>query len=244
MTEPAAVPQPDAPDAPDTDPADPPPAWAAWASAVPDFGLSALFLLTWIAPGSAAAGGPRNLILIVLLEFIIIHSSAFMGIAAFKPGSRRTRAGALIGLGAFYSLFVGSFALVFKTPWPLVSFWGLTLNRLLGVVLGQAPKDSEASLLRKGWAATSLFYLGAVFLTTLAPIPRLGFSQEAVARMHLPGTGLWVEQPWRVMALGFLYYAAVGVSELSAHGWIRERDIPGAPGERRDPALAPGARSR
>jgi hypothetical protein len=116
MTEHAAVPQPDAPNAPDTDPADPPPAWAAWASAVPDFGLSALFLFTWIAPGSAAAGVPHDLILLVLLEFIIIHSSAFIGLAAFKPGSRRSRAGALIGLGAFYSLFVGSFAFVFKSP--------------------------------------------------------------------------------------------------------------------------------
>ena len=239
MTERDAVPPPDVldPDSPV-----PPPAWAAWVSAVPDFGLSALFLITWIAPESTAAGVPRDLILLVLMEFIIIHSSAFMGLAAYPDaGSRSQRVKSVLGLGVFYSLFVIAFSVMFHSVWPLVSFWGLMLNRLLGVLLGQAQKGREADLLRISWAANMACYLFAVLITTLVTIPRLGFNSSALReRMHLPGTGLWIDEPWRVMAVGVLYYGLVGLSELSGHAWMRPWKTP----KKRERALAPRSRAR
>jgi len=230
------------PDVLDSDAPDSPPAWIAWASALPDFGLSALFLITWIAPESAAAGVPRNLILLVLMEFIIIHSSAFMGVAAYRDaGSRSQRTWGVIGLGAFYSLFVIAFSVMFHSWWPLVSFWGLTLNRLLGVLLGQASKGREPDLLRVGWAANMACYLVAVMLTTVVTIPRLGFNSSALReRMHLPGGGLWIDEPWRVMAIGVLYYGLVGLSELNGHAWMR----PWKTAKPRERALARGRRAR
>lgn len=59
------------------------------------------------------------------------------------------------------------------------------------------------------------------FFTTLVPMPALGITPEVVAGQHLPGSGLWVDQPQRVIAFGFLYFAAVGVSELYGHAWLR-----------------------
>jgi hypothetical protein len=198
----------------------------ALAAAIPDLAIGFVFLFAWIAPRTLQLSLVSGLVGVMVMEFIIMHSSAFMGLTMFKSGHRRARALSLLGLGAFYSLFVGGFALAFHTVWPLVSFWGLTLNRLLSVLLGQAPSGQEQLFIRKGWAASALFYLGFAGLTIVPPVPRLGLTPDVVQALHLPGSGLWISEPWRVLAFGFLYFTATGISELYGHRWIRDRDIP------------------
>jgi hypothetical protein len=194
---------------------------AAIGAALPDFVLGALFLTTWLLPTAGRIKLAPQLVLIVLLEFIIIHSAAIVGSVVLRKATRRKRAMSLVGLVLFYTVFVGSFALMFRTSWPLWSFWGLMLNRLLSLILGQAPEGEEMALVQRGWAATALFYLGFVALTAVVPVPRLGLTPGIVAQLHIPGSGLWVSQPWRVMAFGFLYFTAVGISELTHHRWLR-----------------------
>ena len=58
-------------------------------------------------------------------------------------------------------------------------------------------------------------------MTTVSPIPRLGVSAGAITAMHLTGRGLWIDQPWRVLAAGTLYYLATAVSELFDHRMLR-----------------------
>jgi hypothetical protein len=159
--------------------------------------------------------------LAMLLEFIVVHSGGFMGVVMVGPLPRERKLASLFGLGAFYTLFVGGFALAFKTWWPLASFWGLMLNRLMSALVGQAPSGDEIALAQRGWAAAGLFYLGFAFLTTFLPLPRLGLTPSVVSAQDLPGSGLWISQPWRVMAFGFLYFAATGLSELVGHRWLR-----------------------
>ena len=43
-----------------------------------------------------------------------------------------------------------------------------------------------------------------------------------LSAQHLPGGGLWVDAPWRVMAFGFLYFSATGIWELREHRWLAE----------------------
>lgn len=121
-------------------------------SALPDFGLAATFLVTWIAPHALGARMVFDLTLVMLLEFIVVHSSAFMGNVLVGDLNRRKKTAAVLGLGAFYSLFVAGFSLGFHTWWPMLAFWGLTLNRLLSVLLGQAPTGREKTLVMGGWA--------------------------------------------------------------------------------------------
>jgi hypothetical protein len=50
----------------------------------------------------------RDVVLLMLMEFIVIHSSTFMGTAAWGGfGGKLPRGVAIVGLGLFYSLFVG-----------------------------------------------------------------------------------------------------------------------------------------
>jgi hypothetical protein len=196
------------------------PAPALWAAS-PDFALGILYLIAWVAPLHLGEGVVRWLVLAMVLEFIIIHSSAFAGTVMAGRGSRPGRVLALTGLTGFYLLFVVAFAASFHTWWPVTSFMALTLNRMLSVLLGHAPEGAEKEFILRGWAASVLFYLGFCFVTIFLPLPLLGMTRAVAQHAGLPGTGLWVEQPHRVMAFGFLYFTATGWSELVGHRWIR-----------------------
>lgn len=189
-------------------------------SAAPDLAMGVTYLVTWIAPEAIRPAMVSWLTGVMVLEFIIIHSSAFMGTVMFGKADRRGKAITLLGLGGFYTLFVGGFSLAFKTWWPLVSFWGLTVNRILGVLIGQVPRGEEREFIQRNWAVSALGYMVFTFATVLLPVPRLGITREVVARQHLPGSGLWVDQPHRVIACGFLYFTVLGLSELVRHRWM------------------------
>lgn len=190
-------------------------------AALPDLMLGLVFLVVWIDPARLGAAPVGPLMLAMLLEFIVVHSSGFMGTVMVGDLPRERKLVSLFGLGGFYTLFVAAFAVAFKTWWPLASFWGLMVNRLLSVLLGQPPVGEERAFAQRSWAVGALFYLVFAFVTIVLPLPRLGMTPAAVGAQDLPGSGLWVSQPWRVLAFGFLYFTATGLSELVDHRWLR-----------------------
>ncbi len=187
-------------------------------SALPDFALAGFFAVTWLAPYAFGTHALERLELIMLMEFIIVHSSAFLAFAMTAPRRRITRLGAVIGLGLFYTMFVGSFALSFHTWSPLVSFRALLVNRMLSVVMGPAPREGDLDFIVVGWATAVACYLGFVFLTSIASVPRLGITDAVQAAQPVAGGGLWAEQPWRVAAFGALYYTTIAITELFGVG--------------------------
>lgn len=193
-------------------------------AAAPDFALSVWCLVTWFDPYRFGTFAVRSAVLMLLMEFIIIHSSGFLGaigIADDEPRPRRVLM--MFGLGLFYTLFVGAFAWEFRTWMPLVAFWGLMLNRMLGVLVGAPKQGAARAYVMAGWAATTAFYILFVGLTSTLSIPAFGVTADVIASQHFTSTGIWPEQPYRVLCLGALYYGAVGVSELAAHRWIARR---------------------
>lgn len=194
---------------------------AGGVSAIPDFGLALLFLVTWISPYAFAERTVAKLVLVVLMEFLIIHSSGFMGYVLFGEAGKWRKAVQTIGLALFYTLFVAAFTFSFGQWWPLWAFWGMTLNRLLGILLGQAPTGQEKALVQKSWVVGALMYFFFVFFTVVVPLPTLGITPDVVARQGFTMKGLWVEDPQTALALGFLYYTSVGVSEMFGHSWFK-----------------------
>lgn len=189
-------------------------------AALPDFALAGVFLATWLRPDSVQPGLAKTLVLVMLLEFIVVHSAGFMGVAMAGGLPAPKRVLATLGLGGFYTLFVGGFALAFRTAWPLWSFWGLTANRMLGGLFLRGDPDAHREYVARSWAGGALFYLLFAFVTTLAPIPRLGLTPGEVASLRLEGGGLWIDEPWRPIAFGTFYFAAIALSELAGHGWM------------------------
>lgn len=195
-------------------------------AALPDVALGAVYLTAWVAPGTFGSDVIPGLVLLMLLEFIIVHSSVFLGSAVISTEPPARKARGILGIGASYTLFVAGFAIGFRTWWPVISFWGLTINRLLSVLLGQAPSGEEKLFLRRSWAVTAMAYLCFAGLTTVLPLPRLGVT--GAFRDGLPGSGLWISEPHRALAFGFLYFTAVGISELFGHRWLPAQGLAGA----------------
>ncbi|MFN8588419.1 MAG: hypothetical protein U0704_11550 [Candidatus Eisenbacteria bacterium] len=202
------------------------PASATWphlASALPDFALATVCVLAWIAPESLHEGVVPWILLTMLVEFVVVHSAPFMGLqlVADMPAARKVRN--VVAIGGFYSIFLLGFSLAFHAWWPFTSFWLLTLNRLTVLWFRQGESGREGATLRASWAAGALCYLGGVFLTTLAPVPRLGLTVGYVESLRLSGGGLWIEQPWRVVAFGALYFAAIGFFEATGFRALLDR---------------------
>ncbi|HEU5357624.1 MAG TPA: hypothetical protein VFU45_00790 [Gemmatimonadales bacterium] len=201
----------------------PRPTLADLVAALPNFLLAGTAILTWYDPTVLGVAKVSYFVALMLLEFIVLHSAAFMGTVAYGKEPKVGRVAGILGLALFYSLFAGGVALAFHRMWPLWAFWALVLNRLAGVLMGQGGDDGAAAVVRAGWAAGMMFYLVATLATLFLPLPHLGITAEVVAAQHFTASGLWVEQPWRVLAMAAVYYMLQGVSTLKAHGWAQRK---------------------
>lgn len=187
------------------------------AKALPDAVTAAVFLWVWLDP----SGWRRELvaqgILTMLLEFILIHSGAFFGAAMLSPDiARGKRIRLLLGLGVFYSLFVGAWAWQFRTWWPLLIFAWL-LGAKLAPVIANRRVPEHALWRQQGLAgASTLFFLLAVFAALLLPLPKLGLDRHG-RHYGIPGSGEWVSQPHTAIAAAALYFGLLALAKLL--GW-------------------------
>jgi hypothetical protein len=191
------------------------PAWlAGLINAVPDWVIAGTFLVTWIRPSVLGGEMVDRLELVMLLEFVVVHSTGFMGVVVLSRVDRRAKLIGLLALGGFYSIFTGGISMGFHTVWPFLWFWALTANRMLGVLISPAADLREAKVLAAGWASAVVAYVSLALVTMTLPIPRLGLTKDVVYSLDLTGSGLWVDQPWRVLAFGTLYFLITGITDL------------------------------
>lgn len=190
------------------------------AAALPDFGFAAVFVITWVEPTALAERMVAYLLLVMLIEFLVVHASGFMGMTLLGDTTRTTKIRALAGLGVFYLLFAAAFGWGFGAWWPVAAIAGMTLNRMLSALFDPAPTQAQQQAAMSGWVVGVLAYVLGAFLTTLAPMPAFGLTPDAIRALDLPGGGLWVEEPYRVLAFGAFYFAATGLSELVGQRWL------------------------
>ena len=184
-------------------------------SALPDILTSAMFLCGWIAPGVLGYPRVRDLMLLMLIEFIVMHSSAFTAaVLGADNVSRFKRALFLVGLTAFYMIFVLAFSLAFSSTWPIWGFLWLFVSRFLQLFTSNAEAKAKLQRLWSGWLVSALAYIGGVFLTAFVPLPSLGITPEVIANLHLTGSGLWIDKPWTVLAFGTIYFALLAWSKI------------------------------
>lgn len=197
----------------------PGPGFAGILSALPDFAMAALAVTTWLNPERFGHETVSYLVLVVLLEFIVVHSAGFMGQASLQP-EKFKKIGGTLGLGLFYTVFVGAMSLAFKKWWPLVFFWGLTLNRLLRSLT--APKGSlNEGAVALEWGSGAVFYLFSAF-AGLLPWPALGLKCGGEGCYGLTGGGIWIDRPQSALFSCALYFFLQGIFKIAAP-WLEAR---------------------
>lgn len=175
---------------------------------LPDSVTAVAFICLWMLPLAFGESGVRNAMLVMLVEFVLVHATGFLGVAAFAENASRLRkVGMLAGFAVLYLVFIAAFSFAFDAWWPILAFGWLLLGKL-GVVFGGA-RDASGRTARDAphaWAMSALAYIVAVFATLFLPLPRLGLGEAVLPQLELPGSGVWVEQPHRVIAAGALYF--------------------------------------
>jgi hypothetical protein len=196
-------------------------------SAAPDIGMALTFLITWIAPTALGQNMIKYLMLVMLMEFISIHSSAFFAALMVKGGSKGKKTTNLIALGGFYTIFVAGFSLSSGEWWPIVAFWGLMANRLLSVWFGTPADGKETGIVLALWVAGIIGYLGGVSITVMLPMPQLGVTDEVIRTVGMGGEGMWIDQPHTLLAFGVIYFSFMAVAEIFIDRWSGKIQVTG-----------------
>jgi hypothetical protein len=184
-------------------------------SALPDAATATLYAICWFAPATLGYAWIKTLMLVMLIEFLVVHSGGFIGQTVLGDGSRAIKVKAIVGFGAFYMLFVLAFCAAVGEWWPVAAFGWLLVGKFLMVVLEPKPRAEERQRLTSIWILSVVAYLGAVFLTALVPVPDFGIDAAARAGAAIPGSGLWVEQPETVIAAGLVYFSILAWAKVA-----------------------------
>jgi hypothetical protein len=175
--------------------------------AMPDAITAAVFLIAWIAPNLVGPDRVSNLTLTMVMEFIVMHSSAFYaGLAASNDMSRAKRAAILTGLSAVYLIFIVGFSLILHSFWPMFAFAWLFGSRFMHIWTHPAQSGGETTRMIQLWVVSALSYIFGAIATVLLPLPAFGITPAFIVSMHLNGGGEWVERPYTVLAFGMFYF--------------------------------------
>ncbi|MCP5144218.1 MAG: hypothetical protein H6978_05290 [Gammaproteobacteria bacterium] len=183
--------------------------------AAPDVITAGVFLVTWITPRHWRDGMVAELMLVMLVEFILIHSAPFLGsVVMASEMSLGKRLATLAGFALFYSLFIGAFAASFESWWPVMAFAWLIGAKVVAMVGGDRQSAGEVARMRGYWGLSALFYICTVMATLFIPLPRLGIIEHGHA-YGIGGSGEWVSRPHIVVAAGFLYFSLLAFTKLT-----------------------------
>lgn len=186
----------------------------AIAVVAPDFAVSLAFLVTWLVPTALGDDVVGYLVTTLLLEFFVIHSAAFMGVAAVAPFPRGLRVAIVIGLAGVYMGILWPVSRVTEQPWMVWAFWALVLNRLWALATPAVDTGLRSSQpVQDEWAMTGMLYVGLAAATAFLPVPALGLGSAGIWQRP-PGGGLWIDAPQHAMALGTLYFGATAWRRL------------------------------
>lgn len=182
-------------------------------AAAPDFVFALIFLVTWIAPYTFGLATVQNLILVLVFEFIILHSAAVLVAVLLGGFSARGGRTVLVVVSLFYLLFAIGFGFIVGAFWPVIAIVALTINRM--TTLRQAEGESRRK--RYGvivaWALTFGFFIAAMIAGAVFPWPALGLDAAVIDYLTENASGSMVEVPQSSMAFGVLYYGSLGLAD-------------------------------
>lgn len=188
-------------------------------AALPDAVTAGGFLILWVAPLTLGAGGVGNAMLVMMVEFVLLHAAILVPLCvawvASRYPSRTALTLAIVGSAAFYVLFIGALSYAFRVWWPLAAFTWTMLGKFGVAVPNAAAKRDVGSRQGAVWLVSVVAYLGLVFLTLLVPLPELGIAGASRAELDIPAgaTGGWVSNPHKVIAFGMLYFGLLAYAK-------------------------------
>jgi hypothetical protein len=200
-------------------------------AAIPSLAMASVFIIAAVVPDTVGAGFIAYLLVLLLVEFFVIHSSWNIGLVADSNLSRPVQIAAIAALSSAYGLVVYGISLTYGVTWPLWAFLTLTIARLFGIYLAPEP-SSRRHHMNRGWAVSTVLYivLATVFLVlTIDREYTTGLSGSAgsargagAGAAALLGRAPFPYDFALALVFGSLYFVLTGLSSLFNHRWYPE----------------------
>jgi hypothetical protein len=195
-------------------------------AAVPCFYLSWALFNVWRDPMSWEGGSwVRFGVGLLLLEFVLIHSGAFMAASISGSLNLKKKLIALAGLALFYGLMVWGFTISLESPELLWIYGSVILGRS-ATAFTNGESGSGIMVARSGVGL--VIYLVVVMATVFIPIPEWGVTSSVLAEVFPDrGSGVWAEEPHRAVAGAAIYFGAMALVELFLIGpnWMNIGEV-------------------
>ena len=175
--------------------------------------LAYIFLRLWINPQTSDIELIYSLSILVIFEFLLVHSGAFMSILG------RSWKG-WVGFGIFYGLFALAFNTMVRGNEIIILYGAVVLNRMLPKLLNSEQTDIGQGLMMAMINAS--IYLVLIFAVLLGSsyIPQFGMTEAflnsvAFGDISSEGIGFFDEGLHVVMCFGVLYYLTLMLVEIN-----------------------------
>ncbi len=183
-------------------------------AATPSLVLAYLLVNVWLDPMAWSDGAwVRYGVGLLLMEFLILHSSVFIAASAAAAETLRGKVLLFLGLAALYGLMGLGFALgtdSLSLLWVLIA---IMAARFVSALRANIDHDGQFG---QRAALGIMAYLLVAFFTVMVDVPSMGITQEVLNEVY-PGRGggLWEQEPERAIVGGAIYFAVIGVAELA-----------------------------
>ena len=183
---------------------------------VPLLTTSLVLLAVWIDPAATLGGGwLRAAATLILLEFMLLHSGAFMAAGPLILVSRWLRLLWFLGFAAVYAVsicFYVAWADNGYVTWLVLS---IVISRLLTLVI---LRDKAGTILIMQRSVIGMILLLITALICLVPLPPMGISEALRFEAFGAAEDMLTTHPQRTLAWGMVYFLVMGLIELYA-GW-------------------------
>lgn len=183
-------------------------------SAAADLLTAATCIAAWWAPQLLPEDLLRVTALIMLIEFLSIHGLIMLPLIGLLLSERWPRAGMALSALLYFGFAAGA-SLALQSWWPTLVFGWLLLSRYLLPRWNVGGADEHIDI-GKLWIVSTLLWLGLAFASALLPVPALGWDAAVIDMLGLPGTGIWVDEPQRLLAFASSYFVLLAAFKLSA----------------------------
>ena len=184
---------------------------------LPLLAVAYTLFLVWIDPLSVESGGwVRVAATLIFLEFLLLHSGAFMSVGPTVFGKWWQRLGWFMGFGLVYGIALVGFSKWSESDYVFWVLLSVVTSRLLTLVI-TADKRGTILMLQRSTLGTFIWILTA--LACFLPVPELGIT-EAIrdASFGVDADDLLARYPQRFIAWGALHFMLMGLLEIFV-GW-------------------------
>ena len=173
----------------------------AYYAAVPTATAALTFLITWISPGTLGPDMVRELVALMMMEFVMMHATGIMMAGQLLMETRRAKLIMTGVLTVCYAVFAIGVPLVCDAPWLIAGFAFLVAGKF-ALAWKMEGKDKQMVHIAS-WSANFFAYILFVFFAWAIPFPRLGIDVDSVRFFG----GDAMEDPHEIIAAGFFYFA-------------------------------------